>query len=234
MRTQGDGVTRYDHIPAEITPSVLLKAYACGIFPMAESARDEQLYWIEPQHRGVLPLDRFHIPSRLARTIRQDRFEVRIDHGFDRIIEACAASRPGRRGTWINSQIISLYRRLYEMGHCHTIECWHGGRLAGGLYGVHLGAAFFGESMVSFERDASKVALVHLVGRLIRGGFKLLDTQFITEHLRQFGTVEIERTEFQKLLEPAVRGQADFSALAPATSGAEILAIIAAAQSAPA
>jgi leucyl/phenylalanyl-tRNA---protein transferase len=202
-----------DDIVIEITPQVLLKAYACGIFPMAESADDPALYWIEPQQRGILQLDRVHVPRRLARTIRQRVFEVRIDTDFEGVISGCAASRPGRRTTWINPKIRGLYRDLFESGYCHTVEAWSHGRLVGGLYGVALNGAFFGESMFSLERDASKVALVYLCARLIHGGFSLLDTQFVTDHLRQFGTVEIDRAEFHALLEKALAREADFSAL---------------------
>jgi leucyl/phenylalanyl-tRNA--protein transferase len=197
----------------EITPQVLLRAYACGIFPMAESADDPQLYWIEPQTRGVLPLDAVTVPKRLARTIRGATYEVRIDSDFEGVIEGCAASRPGRRSTWINAQIRHLYRELFRQGHCHTVEVWHEGRLAGGLYGVALGGAFFGESMFSSVRDASKIALVHLAARLIHGGFSLLDTQFVTDHLRQFGTIEVEKTEFHARLDEAIEAKADFMAL---------------------
>ncbi|MGE0851782.1 MAG: leucyl/phenylalanyl-tRNA--protein transferase [Hyphomicrobiaceae bacterium] len=203
-----------DDIIIEITPQVLLKAYTCGIFPMAESADDPALYWIEPQQRGILPLDDLHVPKRLARTVRQGAFEVRIDSSFEAVIDGCAASRAGRRTTWINRKIRGLYRDLFDAGYCHTVEAWVGGELVGGLYGVALNGAFFGESMFSTERDASKVALVYLCARLIRGGFTLLDTQFVTEHLRQFGTIEIERTEFHARLEKALAHQADFHALA--------------------
>ena len=202
-----------DDIAIEITPQVLLKAYACGIFPMAESADDPALYWIEPQHRGILPLDRVHVPKRLARTLRAGGLEVRIDSDFNGVMDGCAASRPGRRTTWINDRIRNLYGALFDLGHCHTVETWAGGRLVGGLYGVALGGVFFGESMFSYERDASKVALVHLVARLIRGGFTLLDTQFVTDHLRQFGTIEVDRDAFHGLLEKAIHGKADFHRL---------------------
>jgi leucyl/phenylalanyl-tRNA--protein transferase len=194
----------------QITPDVLLKAYACGIFPMADSADDPDIYWVEPALRGVLPLDAFHIPKRLRRTVRSDRFTVRIDTDFDGVIEGCARSAPGRRSTWINGEIHRLFSELFELGHVHTVESWRDGRLVGGLYGLHLGAAFFGESMFSLETDASKVALVHLVGRLRRGGFRLLDTQFVTEHLTRFGVVEIPRSEYHVLLEDALRVYAEF------------------------
>lgn len=210
----------------EITPQTLLRAYACGIFPMAESAEDPQLYWIEPQSRGVLPLDGVMVPKRLARTVRQAPFEVRIDGDFDGIIDGCAASRPGRRSTWINAQIRSLYRDLYRQGHCHTVEVWNGDRLVGGLYGVALGGAFFGESMFSRETDASKIALVYLCARLIYGGFKLLDTQFVTEHLKQFGTIEVDKAAFHTRLDAAIELPADYLRLPVTASPHQILDII--------
>jgi leucyl/phenylalanyl-tRNA--protein transferase len=215
-----------DDIIIEITPQVLLKAYTCGIFPMAESADDPALYWIEPQQRGILLLDQVHVPKRLARTIRQGVFDVRIDSDFEGVIDGCAASRAGRRTTWINRKIRALYRDLFRAGYCHTVETWVGGRLVGGLYGVALNGAFFGESMFSTERDASKVALVHLCARLIHGGFSLLDTQFVTDHLRQFGTIEIDRSEFHTLLEKALAHEADFDALSPQASPEEVLDIV--------
>jgi leucyl/phenylalanyl-tRNA--protein transferase len=215
-----------DDIVIEITPQVLLKAYACGIFPMAESADDPALYWIEPQQRGILLLDQVHVPRRLVRTVRQGLYEVRIDTDFEGVISGCAASRPGRRTTWINPKIRALYRDLFQSGHCHTVEAWEGDRLVGGLYGVALNGAFFGESMFSIARDASKVALVHLCARLIEGRFSLLDTQFVTEHLRQFGTQEIDRAEFHALLEKALAHQADFHALPVDASPERVLQIL--------
>ena len=215
-----------DDIIIEITPQVLLKAYTCGIFPMAESADDPALYWIEPQQRGILQLDRVHVPKRLVRTIRQGSFDIRIDTDFDGVLDGCAASRAGRRTTWINRKIRALYRDLFDAGYCHTVESWSSGRLVGGLYGVALHGAFFGESMFSTERDASKVALIHLCARLIHGGFSLLDTQFVTEHLRQFGTIEIERADFHVLLEKALEGKGDFLALDAAAPADQVLAII--------
>ena len=216
----------HSNVSIEITPQVLLKAYACGIFPMAESAHDPTLYWIEPEDRGVLPLDKVRVPARLARTIRQEKFEVRVDHDFRGVIAGCAASRPGRRSTWINRRITELYAELFEMGFCHTIETWQDGRLVGGLYGVHLGGAFFGESMFSTERDASKVALVYLAARLTYGGFKLLDTQFVTDHLRQFGAIEIPRAEFHKLLEDALRHHSGFHELPPDLPASSVLQLV--------
>ncbi len=197
----------------EITPEVLLKAYACGIFPMAESAEDPALYWIEPEKRGIIPLDTFHVPSRLARTVRSDRFSIAINRDFDGVLDGCAEPQPGRARTWINARIRTLYQKLYNIGHCHSVEAYENGVLAGGLYGVCLGRAFFGESMFHRSRDASKVALVHLVARLRAGGFTLLDTQFVTDHLKTFGAVEVSRRQYHKLLEASLVGEADFAAL---------------------
>jgi leucyl/phenylalanyl-tRNA--protein transferase len=215
----------------EITPQVLLKAYSCGIFPMAESADDPALYWIEPQHRGVLPLDQVHFSKRLLRTVRTTPLTVKIDTSYDAVIDGCSAPRPGRTTTWINKRIRNLYRELFQRGACHTVEVWNGERLVGGLYGVALKGAFFGESMFSFERDASKIALVHLVARLVTGGFQLLDTQFTTEHLRQFGTVELEREVFQAELEKALEVEGRFDALPIDVSGDEVVALFAQPQS---
>jgi leucyl/phenylalanyl-tRNA--protein transferase len=212
-----------DDIHIRITPEVLLKAYACGIFPMAESAEDPGLYWIEPERRGVIPLDRFHVPRRLARTVRRDIFTIRIDSDFPGVIDGCANAAPGRPKTWINSRIRELYTDLFRAGHCHTVEAWLNGRLVGGLYGVRLGAAFFGESMFTRERDASKVALVHLVARLTVGGFRLLDTQFTTEHLKRFGAIELGRAAYQRLLDRAVAETADFYRLDGGATGEEVL-----------
>jgi leucyl/phenylalanyl-tRNA--protein transferase len=221
-----DDMASRDDIVIEITPQVLLKAYTCGIFPMAESADDPALYWIEPQHRGILPLDAVHVPRRLVRTLRTTPLEVKIDSDIVGVIQGCAASRPGRRSTWINDRIRSLYRDLFNLGHCHTVEVWNDKRLVGGLYGVALNGAFFGESMFSYERDASKIALVYLASRLAYGGFRLLDTQFVTDHLRQFGTVELNRDEFHRLLEKALDVEADFHALAENASADEIVSIL--------
>src|SRR5271166_1028021 len=197
----------------DITPEVLLKAYSCGIFPMAESADDPALYWIEPEKRGIIPLDRFHVPARLARTVRSNRFTVAVDRDFDAVLDGCSQPMPGRTRTWINARIRNLYRRLHERGDCHTVEVYEGGALVGGLYGVSLGRAFFGESMFHRARDASKVALVHLVTRLKAGHYRLLDTQFVTDHLRTFGAIEVPRRQYHKLLEAALSGEGDFSAL---------------------
>jgi leucyl/phenylalanyl-tRNA---protein transferase len=197
----------------EITPEVLLKAYACGIFPMAERADDPALYWIEPEHRGIIPLVGFHIPHRLARTVRANRFTVIANCDFDAVIDGCAQPAAGRSHTWINARIRKLYRGLFDIGHCHTIEAYEGNELVGGLYGVSMGTAFFGESMFHTSRDASKVALVHLVARLKAGGFRLLDTQFVTDHLKTFGAYEVPRRHYHKLLSDALQGEADFLAV---------------------
>jgi leucyl/phenylalanyl-tRNA---protein transferase len=218
-----------EHAIVEITPEVLLKAYACGIFPMAESADDPALYWIEPEMRGIIPLDRFHIAGRLARTVRSDRYTITVDRDFEGVLAGCAESQPGRPRTWINARIRTLYRKLYERRHCHSLEVYDGDALAGGLYGVTLGRAFFGESMFHRARDASKVALVHLVARLRAGGFKLLDTQFVTDHLRTFGAIEVPRRQYHKLLEAALAGEGDFAALdvKRPIAGAQALAVLA-------
>src|SRR5258705_997154 len=210
----------------EIPPEVLLKAYACGIFPMAESAEDPALFWMEPELRGIIPLDRFQIASRLARTVRSDRFTVTVNHDFDAVLDGCADPRPGRPRTWINARIRVLYRKLYERRHCHSLEVYEGDSLVGGLYGVTLGRAFFGESMFHRVRDASKVALVHLVARLKTGGFKLLDTQFVTDHLRTFGAIQVPRRQYHKLLEAALAGEGDLAALGTEhpVAGAQALA----------
>jgi leucyl/phenylalanyl-tRNA--protein transferase len=193
---------------------------------MAESADDPALYWIEPQHRGVLPLDDFHIPRRLLRTVRSTPFTVKVDSDYDRVIDGCAAPREGRMSTWINTRIRALYRELFDLGACHTVEVWDGDDIVGGLYGVALKSAFFGESMFSTERDASKIALVHLAARLIHGGFTLLDTQFVTDHLRQFGTIELDRGTFQAKLEQALDTDADFFALPRNATGADVAAVL--------
>jgi leucyl/phenylalanyl-tRNA--protein transferase len=216
-----------DSASSDITPEVLLRAYACGIFPMAESVDDPTLFWVEPEIRGLLPLDGFRVSSRLARTVRSDAFRVTVNAAFKAVIDGCAAPYPGRDDTWINRRIRDLYSALHEIGHCHSVEVWDGGDLAGGLYGVSLGRAFFGESMFHRTRDASKVALVYLVARLIAGGFVLLDTQFVTPHLRSFGAIETPRRRYRALLDQAITGNADFSRLPVNVSGAEALRIIA-------
>ena len=194
----------------EPTPDMLLRAYAIGVFPMAEDRDDPELFWVDPRLRGVIPLERFHVPRRLRRTVRSKRFEVTFDRDFHAVIEACADATKSRPQTWINERIITLYTSLYHMGHAHSVECWRDGVLAGGLYGITLGGAFFGESMFSLANDASKVALVHLVARLRAGGFTLLDSQFITSHLSQFGAREIPRATYRRRLAEALKVNADF------------------------
>ena len=193
-----------------LTPELLLCAYASGLFPMANDRHDSTIHWIEPRRRGVLPLDGFHVPRSLRKLIRQNRFEVRTDRDFRQVITACAASRPERPRTWLNDELIELYCELHELGYTHSVESWLDGRLVGGLYGVSLGAAFFGESMFSHARDASKVALVSLVERLRAGGYRLLDTQFVTDHLRRFGAIEISRPAYRTLLRAAIDTPATF------------------------
>jgi leucyl/phenylalanyl-tRNA--protein transferase len=213
----------------EITPDVLLKAYACGIFPMAESADDPALYWIEPEMRGIIPLDTFHVPARLARTLRATPLSVRVNRNFEAVIAGCAEPKRDRARTWINGRIRRIYRALHAHGHCHSVEVYDGEELVGGLYGVSLGRAFFGESMFHRARDASKIALVHLIARLRAGGFRLLDTQFVTDHLRSFGAVEVPKRRYHRLLEEALIGEGDFAALPldRPVSGDQALAIIA-------
>jgi leucyl/phenylalanyl-tRNA--protein transferase len=194
----------------KLTPEILLRAYAVGLFPMAERRDDPTLFWIDPEKRGILPLDGFHVSRRLRRTVRSGRYEVRCNTAFGDVVRACAAPGPNRKDTWINDEILSLYGDLHALGRAHCVETWLDGELVGGLYGVSLGAAFFGESMFSLARDASKVALVHLVARLVKGGYKLLDTQFVTDHLTQFGVVELPRAGYRELLSEALDDTATF------------------------
>jgi len=195
-----------------LTADLLLHAYAAGIFPMARSREDARLYWIDPEQRGILPLDTFRIPHRLRRTLRRDGFEIRCDSAFEAVMRACGEPTPDRPETWINEPIVRLFVDLHERGLAHSVEAWQDGRLVGGLYGLALGAAFFGESMFSRRTDASKVALVHLVARLKAGGFRLLDTQFVTAHLSQFGAIEIPREEYRHRLSDALTHPARFDA----------------------
>jgi leucyl/phenylalanyl-tRNA--protein transferase len=195
---------------SELTPDILLRTYAAGIFPMAESAEDPTLFWVDPETRGILPLEKFRVSRGLQRKLRRHLFEVRCDAAFEEVVRACAAKTSERPTTWINEEIIRLYLGLHAMGHAHSVECWEGGELAGGLYGVCIGGAFFGESMFSRATDASKIALAHLVARLRRGGYRLLDTQFVTSHLEQFGVTEIGRGEYQAILSSALAADASF------------------------
>jgi leucyl/phenylalanyl-tRNA--protein transferase len=196
--------------PLEITPEILLGAYSIGLFPMAESAKDRNLFWVDPEQRGIFPLDGLILSRSLSKTVRSDRFEVRIDHDFEAVIDGCSAAAKGREKTWISARIKRLYRQLFDIGRVHTVECWADGALAGGLYGVHLGAAFFGESMFHRVTDASKVALVHLAARLSKGGFRLLDTQFVTPHLASLGAVEVSRQAYRRKLAEALAQEGNF------------------------
>lgn len=206
-----------------LTPDLLLRAYAYGVFPMGEDRDDPKVFWVDPPQRGIFPLDSFHVPRRLARLVAADRFSVSHDTGFRDVMRACAEPAPGRTRTWINDTIIDVYCELFARGFAHSIECRLDGELVGGLYGVSIGAAFFGESMFSRERDASKVALVHLVGRLRAGGFRLLDAQFTTAHLKQFGAIDIDRRHYQRLLDQALAVEADFYRLAGGATSEELL-----------
>ncbi len=208
-----------DETEPEITPSLLLQAYASGVFPMADSAETDALFWVDPRRRGVLPLDRLHVPRRLARSFLAGRFEIRVDADFSDVLAACA----DRPETWINDRIRGLYVELHRLGHAHSVGIWQDGALAGGLYGVALGAAFFGESMFSRRRDASKFALIALVARLRFGGFRLLDTQFVTEHLASLGAIEIGRAAYHLELEAAITRPARFLALPDDTPRAKLL-----------
>ena len=207
----------------EITPGLLLRAYAHGMFPMAKSAESDELYWFDPPLRGVLPLEAFHIPKRLRRDVRRQVFTVRYDTAFEQVLQACAEPAADRPTTWINDRIASLYGALFEIGHAHSVECWQDDQLVGGLYGVSLKRAFFGESMFSRATNASKVALVHLVAQLRYGGYRLLDTQFTTEHLRQFGGMEITQADYKVLLGEAMDGSGIFN---PAADTAAIRSLL--------
>ncbi|WP_455271936.1 leucyl/phenylalanyl-tRNA--protein transferase [Rhizobium herbae] len=188
----------------DITPDLLLRAYSIGLFPMADSADDPELFWVEPELRGIIPLDDFHVSKSLAKTIRRAPFDIRYDTAFEQVMEGCAAPAPDRPTTWINAKIRSLYATLHSMGHAHCVEAWEGDELVGGLYGVSLGSAFFGESMFSRRTDASKICLVHLVQRLRKQGFVLLDTQFTTEHLKNFGAIDVPKARYEKMLARAI------------------------------
>jgi len=210
-----------------VTPDLLLHAYSSGVFPMADGRADTELFWVDPEMRGILPLDDFHIPRSLAKRVRQENFNITADKAFLQTVQACAKPARGRETTWISERIEGLYGELHRRGFAHSVECWNDKKLVGGLYGVSLGGAFFGESMFSTETDASKVALVHLVARLKFGGFRLLDTQFITDHLKQFGAKEIKREHYQLLLNKALTAEtADFYQLDPRASGSTILQLI--------
>jgi leucyl/phenylalanyl-tRNA--protein transferase len=198
------------HSLFRLTPEILLRAYRAGIFPMAESADDPELFWVDPERRGVMPLDAFHVPRRLARVLRKSRFEIRVDGDFAATMAGCAEATDKRPNTWINDEIVRLYTALNARGAAHSVEAWQNDRLVGGLYGVSIGGAFFGESMFSRVTDASKVALVHLVALLRQGGYRLLDMQFLTPHLAQFGAIEVPRAQYHRLLAEALRYRAVF------------------------
>lgn len=207
-----------DKTPTPLTAELLLKIYASGIFPMADDANDPTLFWVDPEERGILPLDTFYVSRRLQRTLSHTPFDMRLDTAFDEVVAACAAPRLDRPTTWINSEILRLVSELHRMGHAHSVECWRAGELVGGLYGIALGGAFFGESMFSRATDASKIALCHLVARLRHGGYTLLDTQFVTEHLERFGVVEIPRADYHARLKAALKVKAEFY-LGPLAAG---------------
>lgn len=212
---------------ASIGPDDLLDCYRRGVFPMAETRDSAQLFLVDPAERGVIPLDKFHVPRRLARTIRREPFSITTDRAFTAVMHLCAEAAPDRAETWINDDILTLYGALHRRGIAHSVECWASERLVGGLYGVSLGAAFFGESMFSRETDASKIALVHLVARLTVGGYRLLDAQFHTEHLAQFGIETVPRATFKRRLQAALGGRGDFHAMPANLSGAQLLQSIA-------
>ncbi len=190
--------------PIDISPEMLLRAYSIGMFPMADSADDPELFWVEPEIRGILPLDGFHVSRSLAKAIRAKPFDIRFDTAFDAVVAKCAEAADDRPSTWINTTIKKLYSALYSAGHAHSVEAWEGEELVGGLYGVSLGSAFFGESMFSRRTNASKICLVYLVERLRERGFTLLDTQFSTDHLKNFGVIDIPKADYAALLEVAV------------------------------
>jgi len=209
---------------AALDPDLLLRAYSVGVFPMASTRDAADVFWVEPKKRGVLPLDKFHLSRSLAKTIRSDRYQVTADRAFAEVVAHCAEATAGRPDTWINPDIEVAYAELHRRGYAHSVESWQDGELVGGLYGVTLGGAFFGESMFSRARDASKVALAHLVARLRVGGFKLLDCQFLTEHLASLGTIEIGRDAYVALLDNAL-GLGSAAAGAVAASPADFFAL---------
>ena len=211
---------------SQLTPETVLDAYASGIFPMAKSAESDSVFWVNPQRRGILPLDKFHLPRRLARDLRAEKFEIRIDTAFEDVMRGCAEPNINRASTWINNSIIEIFTILFERSVAHSVECWLNEELVGGLYGIALGGAFFGESMFTRSRDASKIALAHLVARLIQGDYTLLDTQFVTEHLSRVGAIEISRAAYHRLLDRAMSSNADFYSLPTDTSGDDIVQLV--------
>lgn len=210
----------YRPAPPPLSPSLMLRAYAAGIFPMSEGANDPTLFWVDPQRRGIFPLDGFHVSRSLARRIRQGGFEVRVNSDFAGTVAACADRDP----TWINADIYRCYMSLHSMGRAHSVEVWQDGELAGGVFGIVLGGAWFGESMFSRRTDASKIALAWLIARLNHGGFRLFDTQFVTEHLQSLGAVEISRTRYREALRDALEARGDFLAMPVGLPAQDVLA----------
>jgi leucyl/phenylalanyl-tRNA--protein transferase len=224
MSSSGDETSQEQEFV--LTPETLLNAYACGVFPMADSADDPALYWVQPEERGIFPLDRFYIPKSLAKAVRRDDYSLRINTAFKQVVEACASGVGARSTTWINERIKALYFELHKMGHCHSVEVWRDDQLIGGLYGVSLGGVFCGESMFHTQTNASKIALVHLVARLKAGGFTLLDAQFITPHLASLGAIEVSAYRYEELLQKALEVDADFHQLEEGTPGSVALQLI--------
>lgn len=202
-----------DPFSVELTPELIVRAYQAGIFPMAETADSDDVFWVSPQERGIIPLDGFHISRSLRKALRTHPWQVRTDTDFAAVIDGCATAGTDRDSTWINPTIRRLYGQLFDRGICHTVEVWDGTRLVGGLYGLSIGAAFFGESMFHRETDASKIAMAHLVSRLRTGGYRLLDTQFVTDHLRSLGGIEISREAYELRLADALAHAGDFDAV---------------------
>lgn len=211
----------------EVSIELLLRAYSCGIFPMADSRDPGELYWVEPKIRGILPLDQFHLPRSLKRTIKKQPFRVTVDKAFAKVIRLCGAPEAGRSDTWISEEIVQVYSELFEQGHAHSIECWRMGKLAGGLYGVQIGAAFFGESMFHLESEASKVALAYTVARLKAGGYSLFDVQFVSDHLTRFGVTGVAKERYLMLLQDALKKKANFYKLPDEPSAENVLQLIA-------
>lgn len=219
------GKSRYYPPVSKLDPDLLLRAYSVGVFPMADSRAAKEIFWVEPKKRGILPLDAFHLSRSLSRTLKSGRFSVTVDQAFGDVVSNCAAARRDRSETWISRDIERAYRELHARGHAHAVECWQDGELVGGLYGVRLGAAFFGESMFSIARDASKVALAHLVARLRVGGFRLLDCQFITDHLASLGAIEIDRDHYVGLLDSALGVAGGAGGFSPSLASGDFFAL---------
>ncbi|MEH6524979.1 MAG: leucyl/phenylalanyl-tRNA--protein transferase [Sneathiella sp.] len=206
-----------------LTADIILNAYANGIFPMSDARDDPELFWVDPERRGIFPLEAFHVPKSLAKTIRRAPFKITVDQDFGQVMRECAAATTDRDSTWINQTILDLYAELHGRGFAHSIECWHDGKLAGGLYGISLAGVFCGESMFTRVTDASKIALTYLVARLKHGGFTLLDAQFMTDHLAKFGAIEIDREDYHRRLDKALKVKSNFYSLSLDASGSDIL-----------